>query len=132
MTDNNSQTPDKNDDITEHLITKIRNMSYDQKQALLKILEDEKSSNQRKHERTPSNVTAMFTSSVCFGEEYIRDISLGGVFIETTEHFEIGQSLKLAIPVMNEERYINVTGKIVRVSPAGIGIEFEKILEKSK
>ncbi len=134
MDHSNRPTKENKKDITQRLIDIIRNLSEERKKALLKELEDEeeqKGIELRKHERRPCKITAMYTSGDSFGEEYVRDISIGGVFIETTETFEIGQKLSMAIPFTNEERYIKVQGKVVRITSSGIGVEFEKSLKQT-
>ncbi len=80
----------------------------------------------RKHPRKTYDTKVNFTSEEKFGIEYIKDISVKGIFIETAEEFSIGQILNLSIPYANQERFIKVKGKVVRITPEGIGVEFLK------
>ncbi len=53
----------------------------------------------------------------------IRDISIGGLFIETVEKFSVGQVVKLEIPMVKSARVFRRTGVIVRIVNDGIGIK---------
>jgi Tfp pilus assembly protein PilZ len=59
----------------------------------------------------------------------IRDISAGGVFIETSEPFEKGQEIALCFTLQesNENLPIKITGKVTRVYPDGIGVIYTNI-----
>ncbi len=56
----------------------------------------------------------------------IRDVNKGGVFVETEMSFSIGQNISMTYrsPSFGEENRI---GKIVWISPQGIGVRFEKL-----
>ncbi len=55
----------------------------------------------------------------------IRDVNKGGVFIETEMSFLIGQNVSMTYqsPSFGERNRI---GKVVWISPEGIGVKFEK------
>ncbi|MCG6910482.1 MAG: PilZ domain-containing protein [Deltaproteobacteria bacterium] len=55
-----------------------------------------------------------------------KDISNGGLFIQTDEVFSVGQVVILNIPFSNGRREIKVPAEIVRVSSEGIGLRFMK------
>ncbi len=56
----------------------------------------------------------------------IRDVSKSGVFIETEMSFSIGQNVSMTYqsPSFGERNRI---GKVVWISPKGIGVKFEKL-----
>lgn len=58
-------------------------------------------------------------------KDYIQNISAGGVFIETQMPFAEGQELSLSFPLPNYQKYIKISGEIVRTSPHGIGVRFK-------
>lgn len=78
----------------------------------------------RKHPRKTYDAKVNFTSDEKFGTEYIRDISLEGVFIETAEEFIMGQIVSLNIPYESIEKFVKIKGTVVRITPEGIGVEF--------
>ena len=80
----------------------------------------------RKYTRMLCNVDAGYTSNELFGHEYITDISLGGVFVETGETFPVGQKIRLSIPYSMQEKYVKVEGTVVRVAENGIGVKFHE------
>ncbi len=55
----------------------------------------------------------------------IRNVNKGGVFVETEMSFSIGQTVSMTYqsPFFGERNRI---GKIVWISPQGIGVKFEK------
>jgi len=55
-----------------------------------------------------------------------KDISNGGLFIQTDEVFTLGQVVMLNIPFSNGNREIKVPAEIVRVNDRGIGLRFLK------
>ena len=55
-----------------------------------------------------------------------KDISSGGIFIQTSEVFTVGQAVVLNIPFSDGNREIKVPAEIVRVSSNGIGLKFMK------
>ena len=55
----------------------------------------------------------------------VRNISIGGVFIETSRPLERGELISLSLDAMDVGKVIDVTGKVVRQMPdKGMGIEF--------
>ena len=80
----------------------------------------------RKNARKPYNKSLRFFYE---GREYtgiVTDIGRGGAFISTKEIFVLGARLKLAIPQLKRRKAVAVTGWIVRTSPQGIGVSFER------
>jgi uncharacterized protein (TIGR02266 family) len=67
---------------------------------------------------------------LCF---YSNDISIGGIFLETTVLFKIGDTLHLQFTLPKLEKPLRVVGKVVRTNESnpnalpGIGIEFEHL-----
>jgi Tfp pilus assembly protein PilZ len=59
----------------------------------------------------------------------IRDISAKGMFIETSETFASGQELALCFTLSeaNESMPFKVKGRVTRIYPGGIGVQYEKI-----
>ena len=52
----------------------------------------------------------------------IIDISAVGAFIETTEHFAIGQKIEMALKLPNSPKPFELRGRIARSGPKGIGV----------
>ena len=62
----------------------------------------------------------------------IRDISTGGIFIETINPFEIGQSVPMSFPHFSDfPRKFRLSGKVVRIVENGVAIKFTGKLQQS-
>jgi|GEM_PF-2144318 len=79
----------------------------------------------RQHPRKPLRLNVSVTRGDVSGTSMARDISLGGLFLETMEEMAPGQVLQLSIPFTNQDRQIKVKGKVVRMTEDGVGIEFD-------
>ena len=56
---------------------------------------------------------------------FINDISAGGVFIETRMPFRNNEPISLNFVLPDDpERQIKIIGRIARISPRGVGVEF--------
>lgn len=60
----------------------------------------------------------------------IKNVSRGGVFIETTDPFFFGQSIELDISKNRIGRGKRIPGWIVHLSPTGIGVTFKRVFER--
>ncbi len=69
----------------------------------------------------------------CGDQQYkglIKNISRGGVFIETVDKFFFGQSIELVIPNTRIDRGKPIPGWIVHLSGNGIGVTFKRMYER--
>lgn len=72
---------------------------------------------------------------LCF---YSSDISIGGIFLETTVPFSVGATLHLKFTLPNVKRDVKTVGKVVRTKEGdanllvGIGIEFQHLSYEDK
>jgi len=83
------------------------------------------SKGKRKHHRKPFFMVVDYTAQGYAYRDYIKDMSAGGVFIETPVRFRIGQELSLSFALPTRQRHIKVRGQVVRTSPQGIGVKFK-------
>lgn len=113
------------DSVKERLFRLIEQMSEDQQLSLLDKLE--KSGFKRKHPRKPCIITVHYAIQDRVYKNYIQDISKGGVFIETSETFFIGQKVTMTFSMDNFSKPFMLGGRIVRSIPGGIGVEFDSM-----
>jgi Tfp pilus assembly protein PilZ len=78
----------------------------------------------REHPRRPAAQLVEFAIGDHFYSEAMRDISVGGMFIETTLELVIGQEVAISIPFSDGRAPVRVRGEVVRVTGDGIGIRF--------
>ena len=84
----------------------------------------------RKYPRKPYLKSVFFN---CGDQKYaglIKNISRGGVFIETTDQFFFGQSIELVITDSRIDRGKPIQGWIAHLSKSGIGVTFKRIFER--
>jgi Tfp pilus assembly protein PilZ len=80
----------------------------------------------RKNVRKPYNKALVFAYDNREYQGIVTNIGRGGAFILTQENFVLGGKLKLVIPQLKARKAVKVTGWIVRTSPEGIGVSFER------
>ena len=110
---------------TARLFELIENMSEDEQLALLKKLKERPSKEKRKHERKPFFIVVDYSTEERVYKDWIKNISAGGVFIETHMPFSVGQDVSLTFPLPNYQKYIKIIGEVVRIDLQGIGVRFK-------
>ena len=109
----------------------IDEMSDTEMRRLLADLEKwQKSKNEkRKHPRRSTLMDITYSSDQRrIFEDFVRNISAGGLFIETSLVSEPGQKLTMTFAHPDSGDPIKVLGKVVRVDSGGIGVKFNKLL----
>jgi Tfp pilus assembly protein PilZ len=80
--------------------------------------------------RLPSTSPVSYATRGIAYEDFLLDVSAGGVFIETQAVFVVGQTLSLTFPMPGHQHYISVTGRVVRVDGHGIGVQFDEAVQE--
>ena len=109
----------------------INEMSDMEMRQLLNDLEKwQKSKNEkRKYPRRSMLIDITYSSDQRrIFEDFVRNISAGGLFIETNLLSEIGQKLTMTFSHPSSGDPIKVSGKIIRVDSGGIGVKFNTLL----
>lgn len=60
-------------------------------------------------------------------EGVIRNISMGGLYIETRHPITVGNEIILELTSLDKDRHCNVKGRVVRRDAKGIGIQFNEL-----
>jgi hypothetical protein len=109
----------------------IDGMSDTEMRQFLKDLEGwQKSKDEkRKYPRRSTYVDITYSSDQRrIFEDFVRNISAGGLYIETNLVTELGQKLTMTFSYPDSGDPIKVLGKIIRVDSEGIGVKFNKLL----
>lgn len=122
---NTSNTNSNEPNVVDRIHDLIRMMPEDELQTLLKELEQRVLKGERKHHRKPFFTAVDYATQDSLYKDFIKDISSGGVFINTSMPFSIGQEISLTFPTPNQQAHIKITGEIVRVNDEGIGVKFK-------
>jgi hypothetical protein len=109
---------------TLRLMDLIDNMSEDQRQALLDMLEDWQFTKRRKHPRKSWVAPVDYTVEDRAFKDFIKNISAGGVFIETRTPFSVGQEISMSFSFTTFDDPIKTKGKIFWANILGIGVKF--------
>jgi uncharacterized protein (TIGR02266 family) len=112
--------------LIDRLVKLIKRLSEDEQKSLLWELEEKLGREKRDHERKPFFMVIDYSTEDRVYKDYIQNISAGGVFIETQMPFAEGQELSLSFPLPNYQKYIKISGEIIRTSQHGIGVRFKK------
>jgi Tfp pilus assembly protein PilZ len=125
--------------VTKHLFKLIVEMSEDQQLLLLdqlgSPLETEPPErtlslegtepSMRENPRRPCLINADCRIQGNRFRSYILDISIGGVFIETSERVPVGETILLNFTLPAFSRPVALPGKIAWSGPQGFGVKFE-------
>lgn len=95
----------------------------------------------RKHPRVPVRIRIQYRVADQFFTDYIQNLSLGGIFVETTNPLPVRTALKVQFALPSMEEPIVADGVVVhRVeigkgnskAPSGMGIRFSQLDERNK
>ena len=114
----------------DRIIELIDDMSEEERQTLLNDLEKKNEQDRRKYERKSYGIPTEFIAQDHRNKGMIKDISIDGALLETSEiqeSFSIGETIILTITYPNQKKYIKIRGQVVRIDPQKIGVQFKKI-----
>ena len=84
-----------------------------------------KTDGDRKDLRITCLISVDYSDSDRFFQDYIQDISSGGVFIKTREPFSIGEEIVLSLSLTDDDNGFRIPAEVVRTSEEGIGVKFK-------
>ena len=116
--------------ISSRLLNLIFDMSIEQKLKLLKLLDKWENKETRRYSRKPWLIAVNYAIKDRAFKDVIKDISNGGVFIETKMPFTVGQGITMKFKLPNSQKLIKAAGEIVRYNSHGIGVKFKRQFKK--
>ena len=114
--------------VKAHLIELINEMPVDQQRDLLKLLEWGRR-DQRNHRRKACSRPAAVSARGDRFEGTVKNVSDGGMFIETPARVSVGQEVSLVFSLFSFEDPVTLTGKVVRAEPLGVAVKFDALFE---
>jgi Tfp pilus assembly protein PilZ len=111
-------------DVTFRLFELITDMDFDEQMNLLEELEKKQTRRTRKHKRRNTHLTVYYATHDRAYRDMIQNISPTGVFIETSEPFNVGQEILLNFTPTRHAEPVKVRGQVVRITDEGIGVKF--------
>jgi Tfp pilus assembly protein PilZ len=103
----------------------IAEMCQNAERTDLEALEDIVFEGNRKHARKALVAVVDYATQDQAYRDFIKNISAGGVFIETAVPVSVGEELSLTFALPYHQAHIKITGEVVRISPQGIAVEFK-------
>jgi PilZ domain len=128
--ENNVNELDRNE-VRAFIFGIIDDMSDAEMRQLLKDLEkwQESKNEKRKHPRKTTLMDITYSSDKRrVFEDFVKNISADGLYIETNLVSELGHQLNMTFSHPETGHPIKVSGKIIRVDSGGIGVRFNKLL----
>ncbi|MBW1841968.1 MAG: PilZ domain-containing protein [Deltaproteobacteria bacterium] len=111
------------------LVDLIKKMDESQLMSLLGYAEELHGKKKRIHDRISCMITADCLHQGRASNNYVKDISFGGLFIETTQPFNLGEEITMTLSLSHHVKPFKLTGIIVRTSPQGVGLEFKDLTQ---
>ena len=115
--------------IAARLLNLILEMPVAQQLELLGVLDNCRYSGVRKHPRKKSALPVDLEVKHHTFKETTRDISKGGLYIETQTSFPVNQEVTLTLQLPHKSEPIAVVGEIVRATSQGIAIKFKRYVK---
>ena len=116
------------DKLTERLIQAVAKLSPERKKMLDELLKEWHRLDYREDSRIPCFLPVDYSTKDRVYQDFINNLSNGGVFIETVAPLRTGQSISLIFSVPSLEKSFKISGKIIRSEEDGIGVRFSKKL----
>ncbi len=113
--------------VSSRLSELIAKMTDEQLENLLEFAEELHGKKKRQHDRYSCLITTDCVYKSRAFNDFIKDISCGGVFIETKESFAPGEDITLTISFSHYSKPFKIAGEIVRIAPSGIGVKFKTV-----
>jgi Tfp pilus assembly protein PilZ len=110
--------------ISERIHRLVGNLTEEKKELLLDMLLEWQQKEQRDDPRIPCLIAVDYSDCNRVYHDFIQDLSRGGVFIETREPLEIGETMALTFTMPGSDNHFKMLGKIVRVGDGGFGVQF--------
>jgi hypothetical protein len=116
--------------ITARLIDLICDMTISQQLELLSQLDRRKCKGGRADHRRDRTILVDYEVNNLLSQDFIRDISKVGVFIETPTPPSVGEKIRLSFSLTETKRPIRLTGRIVRSTAKGFAVAFRRKARK--
>ena len=114
--------------LTQRLLQAVSKLSLQRKRMLDELLKEWERLDYREDSRIPCFLPVDYSTQDRVYQDFINNLSNGGVYIETSATLAAGQSLSMIFNVPALAKSFKISGKIVRSERDGIGVKFDKKL----
>ena len=129
MTNNTNKI--SSEEVYNQILQIISILSEEQLRKLLEALEKwrkPKFKEKRKYPRKQTLIWIECSCNRCALNDFIQNISVSGLFIETIVPFFVGEELSMTFSLPDAEDPKKIHGKIVRVETRGIAVQLDELL----
>ena len=129
MTNNTNKI--SSEEVYNQILQIISILSEEQLRKLLEALEKwrkPKFKEKRKYPRKQTLIWIECSGNRCALNDFIQNISVSGLFIETIVPFFVGEELSMTFSLPDAEDPKKIHGKIVRVETRGIAVQLDELL----
>jgi Tfp pilus assembly protein PilZ len=114
--------------LTERLVRAVSRLTPQRKKMLDELLKEWERLDYREDSRIPCFLPVDYSTKDRVYQDFINNLSKGGVFIETLSPFRAGQLISLIFSLPSVQKTFKISGNIVRTEQDGIGVKFTKNL----
>lgn len=114
--------------LTERLLKAVTLLSAERKKMLDELIKEWERLDYREDSRIACFLAVDYSTKDRVYQDFINNLSNGGVFIETSAPFHVGQSVSMTFSVPSLSRTFKIGGTIIRTEQDGIGVQFAKKL----
>lgn len=104
---------------------KISGLSEEKMRQFLSYLDEGQKPGKRKYDRKDFVRIIDYTVGERYYRDFIRNISGGGLFIETSNEFSAGQNILMTFVSPHYQRPFKINGKIIHAQTDGVGVKFK-------
>jgi hypothetical protein len=125
---NEIDIPEDEKKLTDRLIQAVTKLSPQRKKMLDALLSEWELLDYREDSRIPCFLPVDYSTTDRVYQDFINNLSNGGVFIETAASLNENQSISMIFTVPALQKSFKISGTIVRKEEDGIGVRFSKKL----
>ncbi|MEJ2221593.1 MAG: PilZ domain-containing protein [Desulfobacterales bacterium] len=121
---------DKHDDqqaATKRMFDLVEKLSLEEQRILARLLNNWENRDQRSHPRIPCTIITEYQALNRSYKDTIKNISLNGAFIESTNRFPVNLEINQRFFFPNFEIPIRSLSKIAWTASSGFGVQFESV-----
>jgi Tfp pilus assembly protein PilZ len=118
-------------DVVKQIALLAAKLPEHQAQELLAMIDNWKE-NERSAPREKYIDLLHFSSKSGVHDGRARNVSASGVFIESSDKFEMGEDVQLVMTFISSPDPVRIRGTVVRITPAGIGVRFDLSSQSQK
>jgi hypothetical protein len=102
-------------------------LSMEEQRILARLVNDWEKRDQRRHSRIPCSIITEYRALNQVYKDTIKNISLGGAYIESTHYFPLNLEIDQSFFLPNFETRIQSKSQIIWTDPNGFGVQFNPI-----